>query len=104
MLFITLSIALVQIQNQNMEATLATEYRIKNKSVQESLVRVRKYLLCDLHKFLSREVEGRNLIIMINQSSSFPFASQKNHGSFILPTSQIKAKWKFNIFLPKLSI
>ena len=49
------SIALVQIQNQNMEATLATEYRIKNKSVQESLVRVRKCLLCDLHKSSSQE-------------------------------------------------
>lgn len=33
------SIALVQIQNQDMEATLATEYREKNRSVQESLVR-----------------------------------------------------------------
>lgn len=33
------SIALVQIHNQNMEATLATEYRGKNRSVQESLVR-----------------------------------------------------------------
>lgn len=32
------SVALVRIQNQNMAATLATEYREKNKSVQESLV------------------------------------------------------------------
>ena len=40
----------------------------------------------------------RNGILMINRSSSFPFASRKNHGSFILPTSQIKTKRKFNIF------
>ena len=51
------SVALVQIQNQNMAATLATEYREKNKSVQESLVRVSKcyFLLCDLHKISSQE-------------------------------------------------
>lgn len=49
------SIALVQIHNQNMEATLATEYREKNRSVQESLVRVSKCLLCNLLKFSSQE-------------------------------------------------
>ena len=55
------SVALVQIQNQNMAATLATEYREKNKSVQESLVRVSKcyFLLCDCIKFPARKEVGR---------------------------------------------